>query len=219
MARSIARAGARSKPSVTSRLRGFISLAIFTTYARYYRAVQARLARLCLGVLALAVLGACGVQPHHTISSSSAAAEISAQLASRYGISNPPVTCPANVPDKEGQAFVCTAVLDGQAVQMDATVTGSGGSFTIKPDSAIVVVSSLVSELTSKITTQTGHPATVSCGDRSLLVKAVGDDIACSATFPGEKPRAVRVTVVTLDGRFSFSLAGAGGSGGGQTLP
>jgi hypothetical protein len=219
IARSIARAGARSNPSVTSLLRGFISRAIRTTYARYYLVVQGKSALLWIGTLGIAAVAGCGVEPHNTISATSAAAEIAGQLESRYGVKNPPVNCPADIPDKKGQQFSCTAVLDGQPVTMSATVTASSGAFTVAPTSAIIVVSSLISEVTDEIAHQVGQTPVVSCGDKSILVVDVGDTVTCTATFPGEQPRLGTVTVVDLNGRFTLSLPGAGATSTSQTPP
>jgi hypothetical protein len=168
------------------------------------------LARLFLGALGLIAVAGCGVQPHHTISSSSAAAEISAQLSSRYGVTNPPVTCPPNIRAKKGQQFTCTAILDGQPLTIRGTVTASGGSFTINPAEAIVEMATVEHELTARITQETGQTPVVSCGRRTLLVLPVGGTFTCVATFTGQPPRAVTVTVVDLNGGFRFSLAPAG---------
>jgi hypothetical protein len=219
IARSIARAGARSNPSVTSLLRGFISRAIRTTYARYYLVVQGKWGLVWIGALGIAAVAGCGVQPHHTISTTSAAAEIAGQLESRFGVKNPRVNCPANIPDKKGQQFRCTAVLDGQRVTMNATVTASSGAFTVEPTAAIILVSSLTSEVTTEIAQQVGQTPVVSCGDKNILVVDVGAMVTCTATFPGEQPRLSTVTVVDLDGRFTLSLPGAAATSTSPTPP
>jgi len=159
---------------------------------------------LVMGLL-IGVAG-CGVSPSHTISSTSAAGQIQAQLASRYPGSHPSVTCPGQVPDRVGTTFVCQATLAGQRVDLDATVTGGGGSFTVTPRAAIVSPAKAAGVLAGEISRQTHAAVTVDCGKAPDLVVAVHGSFDCTATMPGGRPRPVRVTVADIAGNFGFTL-------------
>ena len=161
------------------------------------------------GVSGLAgLVTSCGVGPRHTLSPSSVSSEIAAQLEAQYGIKQPEVTCPSGVPDRRGQTFVCTATIDGQTVQMDGTVTGSG-RFTVEPRSVIISVPTIESSLAAELQKQTHIKPVVDCGSREVLVVEVGGTFACSAAFTVGKPRAVKVTVVNLQGHYLYQLAPA----------
>ena len=150
---------------------------------------------------------ACGVGPHHTLNAGSVGSQISSQIASKYGIPAPALECPRSIPSKAGQHFACTTTLEGQPVQIDGTVTDNGSDFTPTPAEPIVAVGPTVSLLTDQIAKQTHHTARVDCGPHKVLVVSVGATFKCTATFAGEKPRTVTVTVTNLEGTsFRFSL-------------
>jgi hypothetical protein len=107
---------------------------------------------------------------------------------------------------KVGQTFTCTAVLDGQTVKMDGTVTGNDGRFTVVPDSAIIDVAGATKILTSGITAQTHLHSTVDCGSRKVVVIVVGQTFDCMARLAGEKPRTVKVTAVDHQGNLRYTL-------------
>ncbi len=158
------------------------------------------------GLVGLAT--SCGVGPRHTLSPSSLSSQIAAQLETQYGIKQPAVTCPSGVPDRKGQTFVCTATIDGQTIQMDGTATGSG-RFSVEPRSVIISVPTIESSLATELKKQTHIKPVVDCGPKEVLVVEVGGTFACSAVFPGGKPRAVKVKVVNLQGRYLYQLAPA----------
>jgi len=155
----------------------------------------------------VAGLPGCGVGPHHTLNAASVGDEIASQLAARYPVGSPVVNCPAGVADTPGATFVCSTVLDGQPVQMDGTVTGSKGRFTVVPQAAIIPIASATSLLTQDITNQTHVQPRVDCGTLRVAVVAVGQSISCSATFPGQQPRKVTVTVTDRQGDVRYTLA------------
>jgi hypothetical protein len=133
--------------------------------------------------------------------------EIASQLSDRYPVGSPTVNCPTGVADTAGATFVCSTVLDGQPVHMDGTVTGSNGQFTVVPDAAIIPIASATSLLTQDITNQTHVRPRVDCGTLRVAVVAIGRSISCSATFPGQKPRKVTVTVTDRQGDVRYTLA------------
>ena len=183
----------------------------------YYRRVNrrtrigARVWFVCGGLFGCALLAAgCGVSPHHTLDSKSVSGEIASQIATAYSIPAPDVTCPASIPSRPGQTFQCSTTLEGQPVQIDGTVTGTGNEFTPTPSEPIVAVGPTVALLSKEIAQQTHHTARVDCGSRKVLVVAVGSSFMCTATFAGERPRDVTVTVTNRQGNaFRFSLAPA----------
>ena len=170
------------------------------------RAVEAA-AAACLVVTATS----CGVGPTRTIDPSSAEKHISAEIASRYSVTTPPVTCPSGVADRRGSRFTCTASLDGQQLTLVATVSAPSGSFDLSPVQAVVPVAGTESRLETQIDQTTGHRPVVTCPyPQHLLVLSVGATFSCSAVFPGEKARSVTVTVVDAGGGYTFDLAPPG---------
>ncbi len=167
---------------------------------------------IVLSTVALFSLASCGVSPRHTISSSSAESEISAHIKKTYGVPSR-VDCPTNIPDQTGSSFTCRALIYGQVVVMSARVTGSG-SFSVSPNSAIVVVASFEADLTERIAAATFSTPRVDCGSVPVLVEAVGDSFDCQATFSGQEPRQVKVTVADLKGTFRYTLSGTGPTSG-----
>ena len=167
-----------------------------------------------------AALSACGVGPRRTLAASSIESEIATGLARQYqfapGLIS--VACPGAVPEVPGQAFICRATLDGQALSLDGTVTSTGGRYSIQPTSAVISGGPLVSELRSRITTQLHARAQVTCGTRVVLVVAAGGSFSCQAVVLGQ-PRRVTVTVVDLRGNVRFTVAGSGATTAPQTLP
>lgn len=168
-----------------------------------------RRAGQAVAVGAVAVLGAtaCSSTAGSTINAGSAARQISAELAARYHLSPPAVTCPSGVPARKGRTFVCTATLGGQPARLDATVTGNSGRFTISSADPILVPSSVAAQLTGEIKARTGQQPSVSCPGGPVVVVPVQRSLTCSATFSGQAPRTVTVTVVDRRGDFSFQLA------------
>ena len=168
---------------------------------------RARPARLAAALALAFGAPACGVGPHNTLKAASVGSQIASQIASKYAIPAPTVDCPASIPSKAGQKFVCTTTLEGQPVQIDGTVTDNGSHFTPAPAEPIVAVGPTVSLLVDEIAKQTHHTARVDCGPHKVLVVALGATFKCTATFAGEKPRPVTVTVTNLEGTsFRFSL-------------
>jgi hypothetical protein len=145
------------------------------------------------------------VSPKHTINASSAASEIAAELRNHYQM-EPSVQCPSGVPDKKGQTFTCSAVLDAQKVDLEATVTRTGGTFTVNPTSAILVVATVVPEVQASLARSASVPAAVDCGTRTLLVIPVKGTFTCQATFAGNLPRTVTVTVTNIEGNLQIHL-------------
>lgn len=159
---------------------------------------------------ALAVVAAsCNSIPTRTLDTTSAASRISSELKARYHVASVDVSCPGRVPARKGQVFVCSATLDGQRVRLDATVTDSSGAFTIDPIDAIVVPSAIATQLTQRIAARTGRTATVHCPAAAVVVVPVHRTLTCSATFAGQAPRHVVVTIIDRRGDFGFQLAPA----------
>jgi uncharacterized protein DUF4333 len=155
----------------------------------------------------VACLTSCGVGPHHILNAASLSHEISSELSARYPVGSPIVNCPPDVAATTGTEFVCSTVLDGQPVQLDGTVTGSNGRFTFIPQAAIIVIATATSLLTHDLADQTHVRPLVTCGTRLVAVVAVGKSFTCSATFPGQSPRKVTVTVTDRQGHVRVTLA------------
>jgi Domain of unknown function (DUF4333) len=156
----------------------------------------------------VSLVTSCRVGPGHTLSASSVSEQIAARLKAQYAADHPSVTCPSGVPDRRSQTFVCAAVIDGQTVEMDGVVTGSG-RFTVQPRAAIISVATLESSLASELHKQTGVEPAVECGSKAILIVDIGGSFSCSAVFPGGNPRDVKVTVVDIQGGYRYQLAPA----------
>jgi hypothetical protein len=152
----------------------------------------------------------CSAGPRTTISSASAGHQVAAQLTARYHPSALAVTCPAGVPARAGQKFSCSATIDGQAVRMEAVVTSGSGAFTVTPADAIFAAPAVIAQLEAEIAGQTGQRPTISCPGPGVLVVPVGATFSCSASFPGEAPRAVTIRAANSKGDFGYQLAPAG---------
>ena len=173
-------------------------------------------ARLVVTAAALGALAVgCGTSPVRTISSSSAASQITSQLHDRYGTGSVSVRCPDSVPARTGTRFSCPATVDGQAVAIDATVTGSDGSFVVSPAPPILGLADVAGRLEAQIAARAGRRPVVHCAPPAgapgakVRVVPVGSSFGCTAGFGDQSPRAVTVTVLDAKGDFSFSLAAA----------
>jgi len=104
---------------------------------------------------------------------------------------------------------VCTAVLDGQPLDLDGRVTGSNGQYEVVPRDAIISIAVLESYLQTNIADKVHlRPEKVDCGTRQLAVVEVGGTITCSATFPRlPAPRKVTTTVVDKHGKVQYTLS------------
>ncbi len=158
--------------------------------------------------VAASVAGCSSAAPR-TIDPASAARQIAANLADRYKVNTPAVTCPSGVAARPGQSFICTTTLEGQPLRMKASVTSASGRFTVQPADPILVSKTVAAQLSAEITQKAGRPATVTCPPPAVLVAPVGHRFDCSAAFSGQQARTVTVTVVDTRGDFSFQLAPA----------
>lgn len=155
----------------------------------------------------LVPLGAgCSAATSRTINARSAGKQISAQLAARYHATPANVACPSGVPASEGRTFVCRAVLDGQKVRLEATVTGPSGTFTVQPVDPILVPSAVAGQLSKLIGARIGAAASVACPGGAVVVVPVHRTLTCSAAIPGATDRPVVVTVVDRRGDFGYQL-------------
>lgn len=155
----------------------------------------------------LVPLGAgCSSAASRTLSARSAGTQISAQLAARYHATPTHVACPSGVPAREGRTFVCSAVLAGQKVRLEATITGPSGTFTVQPVDPILVPSAVAGQLSKLIGARIGGAAPVSCPGGPVVVVPVHRTLTCSAAIPGAADRPVVVTVVDRRGDFGYQL-------------
>jgi hypothetical protein len=154
------------------------------------------------------VLASCGVA-HRTLDAASVEREISQQLATRYSIPAPAVTCPSGVRQTKGQTFLCTTTIEGQTLHLEGTVTAGGGHFTIVPKEAPISVTQTSQRLAQDIEKRTHTSAEVDCGSHTLLMVPVGQTFSCTVTFPGQPPRPVTVNVIDVQGDFGYTLAPA----------
>lgn len=151
----------------------------------------------------------CSSATSRTIDAASASSQISRQLAARYHATPTQVSCPSGVAARRGRTFVCTAVLDGQPIRLEATVTGTSGTFTVEPIDPILVPSSVADQLSRLISSRIGRPASVTCPGGAVVVVPVQRTLTCVATIPGATPRQVVVTVVDRRGDFGYQLSPA----------
>jgi Domain of unknown function (DUF4333) len=156
-------------------------------------------------LVAAAGLAGCSLSPRRTLSTASVEAKIGAQLASVYHIIPPEVHCPKSVPATPGTRFTCAATLDGQPLQVVATVTGTHGHFEVHATSAVVVKSAAEAEISQNLSHRVGRPVSVSCPVLELLVADPGHTFRCTAEIAGV-PRQVAVTVENLAGDLRYEV-------------
>lgn len=151
----------------------------------------------------------CSSATTRTIDAASASDQISGQLAARYHATPTQVACPSGVEARRDRTFVCTAVLDGHPIRMQATVTATSGTFTVEPVDPILVPSTVAEQLSRLISARIGRPASVTCPGGAVVVVPVHRTLTCVAAIPGASPRQVVVTVVDRRGDFGYQLSPA----------
>ncbi len=150
-------------------------------------------------------LAGCSLEAHSTVSASSVERRIASELASSLHISPPAVHCPGPIPARVGTKFTCTAVIDGQVLQVVGTVTGTHGNVEVHPSDAVIMASKAEAEIAKSLSARLGRPVPVSCDVPPVLVAPVGHSFECTATIAGVRRRIV-VTVVNLSGELSFRV-------------
>jgi hypothetical protein len=156
-------------------------------------------------LVATAGLAGCSLSPRRSLSTASVEAEIGAQLASTYHIAPPEVHCPKSIPATPGTRSTCTASLDGQPLQVVATVTGAHGHFEVHATSAVIVKSAAETEISQNLSNRVGQPVSVSCPIPALLVADPGHTFRCTAEIAGVE-RQVAVTVENLGGDLRYQV-------------
>jgi hypothetical protein len=131
---------------------------------------------------------------------------IAKQLKARYPAARVKVNCPNGVKETAGTGFSCAAMLDGQLVSLDGTVTSGRGRYSIQPAEAIVVSAKAAASLMQQISTQLHEDVTVDCGSVPFRVVPPGGQFGCAAVIPGQSPRQVTVTVQDTAGNMRFSF-------------
>jgi hypothetical protein len=174
--------------------------------------------------LALSLLTACGVSPHHTLNGSSAAQQLKSELEATYPGASVTVTCPGKITARAGATFTCDATLDGQPVRYDAKGTNSNGGISATPQSAVTSVAELINQLQKNIASTKDLPAdkvTVTCGSLHVAVARAGATFQCTASLPGQKPSPVTITYRDSSGKNVLYklVVNPGGSAAGPTPP
>jgi hypothetical protein len=199
MARSMARAGALSGPSVTSWLRGFSSLGMATPYRGLSAGTGVAVLAGCL------VLAGCSIKAKSTVSPASVQRQIASQLAGTYHVALPPVHCPASIPAQVGTRFKCTVEVDRQVLGVNGKVTGTHGQVVVRPASAVVNVAAAEVGIARHLTRTFGQPVSVGCQAPALLVAAPGHSFSCTAHV-GAIARQVVVSVSNLNGALAYRV-------------
>jgi hypothetical protein len=157
-------------------------------------------------IVSVAALGACGVGPSHTVDTSSLERLIATELAARYPVGEPTVTCTKGVRAAPGTVFYCSTEIEGQPLRIAGKITDHNGHFTVTPTAAIIDTAHAESLLQQQIAASTHTAATVDCGPRRVLVVAVGHTFSCQARLRGQPAREVTVTVDDLQGHVRVNL-------------
>ncbi|HYA45053.1 MAG TPA: DUF4333 domain-containing protein [Acidimicrobiales bacterium] len=160
-----------------------------------------RLPALALTVLALclSVISGCSLKATSTFSARSLNTRIADQLTLSYHVSSPTVHCPARVPVQTGATFTCTAVLNGQALELAGTVSDTHGHFQLRPMSAVIVMATARRQIAATLSRTFGRPVSVACPEPALFVARPGQVFNCTALVVGIRRQAV-VTVTSLSG-------------------
>jgi len=164
-----------------------------------------RIAAYPVLVMGLA-LGACGVSPQRLVDTKAAASRIAARLAATTGLAAQ-VHCPDKVADHIGATFDCLAQLDGQKVEIAARVKDAQGDISLVPTEAIISVPAAEASLSTELSKAAGATPKVDCGPSKVIIKPPGSTFVCQATFAGQAPRSLRVTVINVAGGLRVALS------------
>jgi hypothetical protein len=159
--------------------------------------------------LAAATAGCSSVRVNKVLDAKETARQISQNLGTTFGLSNPAVFCPGGVQVTAGAKFDCTTTLEAQPLTIHVILNDDQGRFTPTTGEAVLLVSKIATAIKSDPTQSSS--ATVTCGDHTVLVKQPGDSFPCAVTT-GTANQTVDITVKDLNGNISYQLAGASAS-------
>jgi len=132
-----------------------------------------------------------------TLNTATVERAIAASIRTQHGL-HATVTCPHDVPRREGLAFECTASLDAGAYPVLATETNDAGhvSYENRAPLAVLDVAKVEQAIDASVEGQRGAEATVSCPPE--ILQRAGVRFTCTALVGG---RTYPFVVTEIDGR------------------
>ena len=143
-------------------------------------------------MIGVAVLTATGVYEvelncHGLVDEARLEREITSWLASEHGVETT-VTCPEDRPAKSGDTFTCKAITGDDAVlAIDVVQTNDQGRVTLRVRGLLVNTQRHLAEIEAKLPAS----AVITCPQRVLHLKQVGDTASCEVRDGDEHARLV----------------------------
>ncbi|MET0627882.1 MAG: DUF4333 domain-containing protein [Acidimicrobiia bacterium] len=158
------------------------------------------------------VLGACallagtgstpaGAASSPMVSTARARTEIARLVETTYpGLAHGNVACPPTARRVTGATFTCTVQLPGTFLVVDATQSGTTGSFSLATPQAVLTKQAMEQFVAANASLS----ATVDCGP-AFLVRRPGDTVTCSAALADGTTRVVTLTVRDTSGAVTIT--------------
>jgi hypothetical protein len=114
------------------------------------------------------------------------------------------VTCPERVEQAEGNDFVCTIEVEGEELAVRVQQLDDDETVRLSKLQSVIPTSDAVEYVTS-FGARTGRPVReVSCGRKTLLVRAPGERIVCEVEFADGTREVARLQVADTDGKIGM---------------
>ncbi len=111
------------------------------------------------------------------------------------------ITCPANVPIKQGDKFDCEASdSEGQSLVVHVEQTDNAGSISWKLDGMIINMQKVGDSIEAKV----GQSADVKCPEMNMILR-VNESFTCDATIAGG-PHKVAITLTDSSGNVAWKV-------------
>ncbi len=114
--------------------------------------------------------------------------------------------CPEDVAARQGERFLCTVDVEGQAAGFEVTVAevlGRKVTYELRPVQAVIDVVGVVDFLRSRLEPE-WRAARIDCGPNRVRLVEVGGAVECSA-FSGTAVRRFRAVVEDRDGTVALA--------------
>lgn len=178
---------------------------IVTRPARRRTTRRAGAAGLVVALLALAP-AACGDGGASTLDPDATTKAVQEAAASELPRAPSEVTCPDEIPKREGAAVTCTATVPGLGkVRLRVVQPDDTGRLEVARADAIVRTDEVAVAARAALSKQLGRDVTVVCSTPRPVVVRPGGLLVCRAD-DGSSTRTVRVTVVDAAGSLRYQL-------------
>lgn len=132
-------------------------------------------------------------------------ATMSEQDLTEQGVPVEDVTCPERE-IRQGDVFHCTARIDGQELQIEATQRDAEGTVDLQQLQAVLNMEMAERVGADVLGREIGTSLRLDCGTGAWLVKSPGDTFECAATTSDGERGTVVVTVEDVEGNVRFDV-------------